>query len=161
MKLTVHTLSAILGTVINPIEVYITNEVELREYLEHLTRYPPAVYQAITVGAQPTAGHMRSKDLKPKLHLLHRFLSSNIVPKGGHIDAVMVKDAFILWCFEEKRQIDVNFIILNEMAEIATTSNIPSLRKRLEHISAPLNRADDCHKFLEPCRVHPLSDGLR
>ena len=123
MKLTVHTLSTILGTVVNPIEVYVTNEVELREYLEHLTRYPQAVYQAITVGAQSAVGHMRSKDLKPKLRLLHRFLSSNVVPKGGHIDAVTVKDAFILWCFEEKRQIDVNFIILNEMAEIATTGN--------------------------------------
>ena len=123
MKLTVHTLSAILGTVVNPIEVYVTNEVELREYLEHLTRYPPAVYQAITIGAQPTAGHIRAKDLKPELRLLHRFLSYNVVPKGGHIDAVTVKDAFILWCFEEKRQIDVNFIILNEMSEIATTHN--------------------------------------
>ena len=91
--------------------------------MEHLTKYPPFVYQAITVGAQPAVGHMRSKDLNPKLHLLHRFLSSNVIPKGGHIDYVTVKDAFILWYFEEKRQIDVNYIILNEMAEIATTSN--------------------------------------
>ena len=103
MKLTVHILSHILGTAVNPTEVYVTNEVELREYLEHLTKYPPAVYQAITVGAQPAVGHMRAKDLKPKLRLLHRFLSSNVVPKGGHIDSVTVKDALILWYFEEKR----------------------------------------------------------
>ena len=66
---------------------------------------------------------MRAKDLKPNLRLLHRFISSNIVPKGGHVDSVIVKDDFILWCFEEKRLIDVNYIILNEMAKIATISN--------------------------------------
>ena len=37
----------------------------------------------------------------------------------------------------------------------------PSLRKRLEHISAPLNRADDCHKVLQPGRVYPFSDRFR
>ena len=123
MKLTIHILSQILGTAINTTEVYVTNKVELREYLEHLTKSPSAVYQAITIGGPPTVGHMRAKDLKPHLRLLHRFISSNIVPKGGHIDSVTIKDAFILWCFEAKCLIDVNFIILNEMAGFATTSN--------------------------------------
>ena len=37
----------------------------------------------------------------------------------------------------------------------------PSLRKRLEHISAPLDLANNCHKVPKPGRVHPLSDRLR
>ena len=47
MKLTVHILSQILGTAINTTEVYVTNEIELRKYSDHLTMSPIAVYQVI------------------------------------------------------------------------------------------------------------------
>ena len=165
ITLTPSLLSQILGTPFNPQFVYLTTETELQDLMTAPPFYSSAsvVFQTITSDGRSHSGNLKVKDLKPKLRALNRFLSENVVPKAGHFDAVTIKDAFLLYCFEITFQIDVNYIILNEMADASV------VKKRCLPYGALLTKVfiqahvdfnnEDCHALTSPITDYYIGRG--
>ena len=56
--------------------------------------------------------------LKIEFWLFHRFIAHNIIPKAGHFNQVTTMDAFIIYKAAIDEPLNLNYIILKEMADV-------------------------------------------
>ena len=60
----------------------------------------------------------QTKHLRPEFRLFHRYIAFNIIPKAGHYDQVTTMDAFIIYKAAMEEPLNLNYIILKEMADV-------------------------------------------
>ena len=66
-------------------------------------------------------GHIRvtlTKHIRLEFRLFHRHIAFNIIPKAGHYDQVTTMDAFIIYKAAMEESLNLNYIILKEMADV-------------------------------------------
>ncbi|GFY98755.1 hypothetical protein Acr_13g0001560 [Actinidia rufa] len=84
----------------------------------HLDKYvsKKQLYEVIAI--EGVARVTETKHLKPELRLFHRYIAHNIIPKAGHYGQVTNMDAFIIYKATMEEPLNLNYIILKEMADV-------------------------------------------
>ena len=103
-----------------------------------------------TVSIRGTVGANQHKDLKKEYRLFHRFISYNITPKHGHHDQVSTMKNFVIYRGATKDPLNLNYIILREMANIHNRKNrsLPYsalLTKIFEYFEVSFRNQSDQH----------------
>ena len=69
-------------------------------------------------------GVTQTKELKKKFRLFHRYIAHNIIFNVGHYNQVTTMDAFIIYKNLIDEPLNLNYIILKEMADVRNHSSI-------------------------------------
>ncbi|GFZ15756.1 hypothetical protein Acr_25g0001650 [Actinidia rufa] len=70
-----------------------------------------------------TVGASQHKELKKEFRLFHKFISYNVTPKHGHHNQVSTMENFIIYRSAIEDPLNLNYIILREMAYVRTHKN--------------------------------------
>ncbi|GFZ06751.1 hypothetical protein Acr_18g0009210 [Actinidia rufa] len=76
-----------------------------------------------TVSIHGTVGASQHKELKKEFRLFHKFISYNVTPKHGHHNQVSTMENFIIYRSAIEDPLNLNYIILREMAYVRTHKN--------------------------------------
>ncbi|GFZ09227.1 hypothetical protein Acr_20g0010350 [Actinidia rufa] len=76
-----------------------------------------------TVSIHGTVGASQHKELKKEFRLFHKFISCNVTPKHGHHNQVSTMENFIIYRSAIEDPLNLNYIILREMAYVRTHKN--------------------------------------
>ncbi|GFZ21468.1 hypothetical protein Acr_29g0006300 [Actinidia rufa] len=68
-------------------------------------------------------GVTQMKELRKEFKLFHRCIAYNIIPKEGHYNQVTTMDAFIIYKVAMDEPLNLNYIILKEMADVKNHSS--------------------------------------
>ncbi|XP_057488693.1 uncharacterized protein LOC130774654 [Actinidia eriantha] len=98
----------------------ITNEGELVFISKpsHLDKYVSKTQLYEVIAIEGVARVTDTKHLKPEFRLFHRYIAHNIIPKAGHYGQVTNMDAFIIYKAAMEEPLNLNYIILKEMADV-------------------------------------------
>lgn len=116
IEFNIPTLAQILGVKQSENKIYFQTEAQMAQVVGDISK----VYSTICID-KVTGSNLHAKHLKPHLRILHRFLLENVTPKAGHYDAVPTFNAYLLYCFEVERSVDLSFIIMREMDLVSIT----------------------------------------
>ena len=75
------------------------------------------------VSIHGTVGASQNKELKKEYRLFHKFIAYNVVPKHGHYGQVSTMDNFVIYRSATMDPLNLNYIILREMAYIRNHKN--------------------------------------
>ena len=70
------------------------------------------------IAVNENVGVTQTKHLKKEFRLFHRYIAYNIIPKAGHYNQVTTMDAFIIYKAAMDKPLNLNYIILKEMANV-------------------------------------------
>ena len=84
----------------------------------HLDKYVSKRQMYDVIAGEGTTRVIDVKHLKPKLRAFHRYIAHNIIPKGRHYNQVTNMDAFIIYKAVVKEPLNLNYILLKEMADV-------------------------------------------
>ncbi|GFZ18474.1 hypothetical protein Acr_27g0002130 [Actinidia rufa] len=102
------------------------------------------------VSIRGTVGASHHKDLKKEYRLFHKFIAYNVVPQHGHYNQVSTMDNFIIYRSATNDPLNLNYIILREMAYIRNHKkrSLPYgalLTKVFEHFGVSFRNQHDQH----------------
>ncbi|GFS39385.1 hypothetical protein Acr_00g0062630 [Actinidia rufa] len=103
-----------------------------------------------TVSIRGTVGASHHKDLKKEYRFFHKFTAYNIVPQHGHYNQVSTMDNFIIYRSATNDPLNLNYIILREMAYIRNHKkrSLPYgalITKVFEHFGVSFRNQHDQH----------------
>ena len=75
------------------------------------------------ISTQGTLGASQTKDLKKEFRLFHRFIAYNVILQKGHYNQVTTIDNFIIYRSAIEAPLNLNYIILKEMANVRNHKN--------------------------------------
>ena len=98
----------------------ITNE---GEYIfiskpSHLDKYVSKKWLYEVLAGEGTTMVTDTKHLRKEFRLFHRYIAHNIISKAGHYNQVTNMDAFIIYKAAMEEPLNLNYIILKEMADV-------------------------------------------
>ena len=103
-------LSTITG-IPNAVEcIFISKPTKLDQYVSKKIIYEVIGEKGRTVS--------NTKHLKKEFRLFHHYIAHNIIPKAGHYNQVTTMDAFIIYKAALEEPLNLNYIILKEMADV-------------------------------------------
>ncbi|GFZ01084.1 hypothetical protein Acr_14g0007190 [Actinidia rufa] len=109
--LTPTTLSEITGIANEGELVFISKPSQLKEYVSKSTMYD-------VIAGENIVKVTETVHLKKEFRLFHRYIAHNIISKAGHFNQVTTLDAFIIYKAAIDEPLNLNYIILKEMADV-------------------------------------------
>ena len=99
------------------------------------------MYEVIVVDG--TVRVTNTKHLKTEFRLFNRYIAHNIIPKVGYYNLVTTMDAFIVYKAAIDKALNLNYIILKEIADVRNYSRVlpfgALLTKFFNHFRIKLN----------------------
>lgn len=143
IELDCETLGKILDVPLEELRAYITSDSDLALWEQDC----PKFFKTICV-RRSTDGGVVNHELKKDIQLFHKFLNVNVTPKKGHFEAVSPMQCFILYCYKTQKPLDLNYIILKEMANAAFSKykSLPFgsiLTKVFKHFKVPFTEVGE------------------
>ena len=75
------------------------------------------------ISTQGTLEASQTKELKKEFRLFHRIIAYNVIPKKGHYNQATTMDSFIIYRSAIEALLNLNYIILKEMADVSNHKN--------------------------------------
>ncbi|GFZ06813.1 hypothetical protein Acr_18g0009830 [Actinidia rufa] len=91
--------------------IFIIKPFQLKRYVNKRT-----MYDVIT--GENVVKFTKTIHLNKEFRLFHRYIAHNIIPKTGHYNQVTTMDAFIIYKAAIDEPLNLNYIILKEMADV-------------------------------------------
>ena len=84
----------------------------------HLDRYVSKKIMNEVIAMNGKIRATSTKHLKKEFRLFHRYIAHSIIPKTGHYNQVTNMDVFIIYKAAMDELLNLNYIILKEMADV-------------------------------------------